>query len=63
MITQKHKERVAFTMEPSTFANDLLEAQNAWFALGNSVPFKVTLLFEGTIPARGWISAMREDDK
>lgn len=63
MITQKDKERVDFAWEQWGFYNTLSEAARVWYELGNSQPFKVTLLFEGTIPARGWISKMREDDK
>lgn len=63
MITQKDKKRVAFTWEHGRLFSTLSEATNAWYELGNGQPFKVVLLFEGTLPARGWISAMREGDK
>lgn len=67
MITQKDKKRVAFVWgrpEDGGLGFELAQATSAWMnELGNDLPFKVTLLFEGTETARGWISAMREDDK
>lgn len=63
MITQKDKERMAFTWSYGNLPLSIAKASNEWYALGNSQPFKVVLLFEGTLPARGWISAMQEGDK
>lgn len=63
MIAQKNKERVAFTWSYGNLPLAVAKASNEWYALGNSQPFRVILLFEGTLPARGWVGAMMEDDK